>query len=88
SRNTPLILMKIDYSLKTTESLKIIPDHSDYPFKSLQIKVKPPYYYLYDGTVPVIYRGILNNSAAKTISKGDAFFSQLAVIDSSHFILR
>ncbi|SHF82326.1 MauE/DoxX family redox-associated membrane protein [Chryseobacterium sp. OV279] len=88
SRSTPLILTKIDYGLRRTESFKIIPDQSNYSFKSLQIKVKHPYYYLYDGTVPVIYRGTLNDSSAKTISKGDAFFSQLAVIDSSNFILR
>lgn len=88
SRGTPLILTKIDDKLSYIKTTKIIPDHSDHAFKSLQVKVKPPYYYLYDGTIPVIYRGKLKESSAKTISKGDAYFSQLAVIDSLSFILR
>lgn len=88
SRSTPMILTKITYKLDHTSSFTIVPDHINYPFKSLQIKVKSPYYYLYDGTVPIIYRGKLNEPSARTISKDDAFFSQLAVIDSLDFMLR
>ncbi|MDQ0781365.1 MauE/DoxX family redox-associated membrane protein [Chryseobacterium sp. W4I1] len=87
-RGTPLILTEIDHKLKNMTTTKISLDHSDHPFKSLQIKVRAPYLYLYDGTVPVIYRGHLKDSIARTISKGDAYFSQLAVKDSSDFILR
>ncbi|MGH1517095.1 MauE/DoxX family redox-associated membrane protein [Chryseobacterium sp. JK1] len=88
SRSTPLILTKTDYKLKGIAPIKITTDQSNHPFKNLRITVKEPYYYLYDGTVPIIYRGRLNNHYASTISKGDAFFSQLSVIDSMNFIIR
>ncbi|WP_219929391.1 MauE/DoxX family redox-associated membrane protein [Sphingobacterium athyrii] len=85
---TPLYVTKVDTALKTLNRTKITLDNIDHPFRNVQLKVKSPYYYLYDGNVPVIYRGRLGDSIAQTISYGDAFFNQLSVLDSMKFALR
>ena len=38
--------------------------------------------------MPVIYRGLLDDSIARTISLEDSYFSQLEVIDSLNFVFR
>ncbi|MFC4380546.1 MULTISPECIES: DoxX family protein [Bacteroidota] len=84
----PLFISKIDSGLQSFTRIKIKLDNTDHAFKSLQLKIKSPYFYLYDGNVPVIYRGKLGDSVAHTISYGDAFFNQLTVLDSAKFGVR
>lgn len=84
----PLILTSIDTALTTTRAVKVRLNDTTHPFRSIQIKVKPSYFYVYDGSVPVIYRGHLGDSLARTVSYADAYFSQLEVIDSVTFAFR
>jgi len=84
----PLLLTSIDTALTATTGVIIQLDNTDHPFRSIQIKVQSPYYYVYDGSVPAIYRGNLGDSSARTISLGDCYFSQLQVIDSTDFAFR
>lgn len=84
----PLILTSVDTALTSLKSVKIELDNRDHPFRALQIKVQAPFFYVYDGTVPVIYRGLLGDTVARTISYADCYFSQLQVIDSVTFAFR
>ncbi|WP_304343877.1 MauE/DoxX family redox-associated membrane protein [Chryseobacterium koreense] len=88
NRFTPLIISTVDLSTKAIRRSRIYPSMPNLSFKSLKIKVKTPYYYLYDGTVPIIYRGKIGQQIPQAISHNDAFFSQLAVLDSVRFALR
>ena len=83
----PLNLTTIDTALRMEKSIQIELDKSHSSFRSLFVKVKAPNFYLYDGSVPVIYKGLLSGSTAQTISFDDAYFTQLEVIDSSRFLL-
>ncbi|WP_268054598.1 MauE/DoxX family redox-associated membrane protein [Chryseobacterium sp. SL1] len=84
----PLILTSVDTSLSGSSKMMVHLDKSDYKFRNLQLQVKAPYYYLYDGSVPIIYRGSLGDSLARTISYRDAYFTQMVVIDSLRFAIR
>lgn len=84
----PFVLTTVDTALKTKTELKINPEKTDYSFRNVQVHVKAPYFYLYDGDVPIIYRGKLPGPGARIISYNEAFFSQLAVIDSVNFGIR
>lgn len=86
--SSPLTFTVLDTTLLSMKQIKIHLDKSDYQFKNLQLRVKAPFFYLYDGSVPVIYRGRLGDSIAEEISYKDAYFTQLVVIDSSKFALR
>lgn len=84
----PLLLTTVDTSLRETKIVKIHLDTSDYRFRNIQLQVKDSNYYFYDGSVPIIYRGTLGDTMARTISYQDAFFTQLAILDSAHFMIR
>lgn len=86
--SSPLTFTVTDTTLSTFKQVKVNLDKSDYLFKNLQLKVKAPFFYLFDGSVPVIYRGRLGDSTARQISYKDAYFTQLAIIDSVKFALR
>lgn len=88
SKILPQTIIKVDTQLVHIEKTKITPDNLDHRFRNIRVQVKFPYYYLYDGTVPVIFRGKIGDTSARTISYGDAYFSQIVVQDSSRFALR
>ncbi len=86
--SAPLIITSIDTSLNRSTQNRTSIDKKDYNFRNIKLQIQGPYYYLYDGTVPIIYRGHLNDSIARTLSYQDAFFNQLVVIDSTRFAIR
>lgn len=84
----PLFFTTIDTGLNGLSEKKVKLDNKDYAFRNLKLSVLAPYYYMYDGSVPVIYQGRLGDSSVHTISHGDAYFNQLAVLDSMKFAIR
>ncbi|MFP3596902.1 MauE/DoxX family redox-associated membrane protein [Chryseobacterium sp. SIMBA_029] len=84
----PLIITSIDSTLNHKVELKVNVDQTDFTFRSVKAQVKPPYYYIYDGSVPILYRGKLGGINAKTISFRDAYFDQLKILDSAKFAIR
>lgn len=88
NRKFPQTLLTIDTALTNKESMRGNLDNMKHPFRNLKLAVKAPYYYIHDGTVPVIFRGKLGNPNARTISLQDAYFNQLIVLDSLRFALR
>ncbi|WP_312902724.1 MauE/DoxX family redox-associated membrane protein [Chryseobacterium taichungense] len=82
---TPFSLISLDNGLEAMNERKIIPDRFDFSFKRALIQINAPYYYLYDGTVPVIYRGILGNEKVQMYSYSQAYFSQLINWDQHSF---
>lgn len=85
---SPLTLTLIDSTFTTFSQHTIKLDRYDHPFKSLTLYMRGSYFYLADGTVPVIYRGSLNNLSAKTISYRNLYFDQLQVLDSTQIAFR
>ncbi len=84
----PLLITQIDTALSKKKAVKIKLDNVDHSFRYIQLQIKSPYFYFYDGTVPVIYRGHLGDTTAHTVSINDCYFSQLQVIDSISFVFR
>ncbi len=84
----PLVLTSVDTSLTTKVPAKLELDNTALPFRSIRIQIESPYFYVYDGNIPIIYRGKLGDSQARTISFEDCYFSQLQVIDSVNFAFR
>ncbi|QIG90360.1 tellurium resistance protein TerC [Chryseobacterium sp. POL2] len=85
---TPLVLYTLNTKTTKIKKLIIKPDYINLPFKKLQLSTNPPFYYLYDGTIPIIYRGNLGESKVNTISYKNGYFNQLINIDSLNFVLR
>jgi uncharacterized membrane protein YphA (DoxX/SURF4 family) len=88
NHTAPLLLSSVDHELKFLKQRKIILVNKNYPFRNLQIQTFRKKFYLYDGTVPIIYRGTISDLRGEVISDNDAFFTQLVPIDSAKFALR
>lgn len=84
----PLQILEIDSELKSQvlHNLKI--DKMKLPFTAIQIRVQPPYFYLVDGNVPCIFKGNIANWEAFYVMRGDPYFSQFVVTDSTHIAFR
>jgi len=88
NKSTPLLLSSVGNGFTTLKFMRIHPDQTDFNYTNLQLKVRGSHYFLYDGSVPIIYKGTISNPLASTISYNDVYFSQLAIVDSSHFAVR
>ncbi|MDX8572204.1 tellurium resistance protein TerC [Elizabethkingia sp. HX QKY] len=83
----PQQLTTIDSSMHKTSvtSARIETEH---PYKNIRQIVLDKHFYIFDGSVPIIFKGKLGTEFTKRISYKDAFFNDLKVIDSSHFAVR
>lgn len=88
NKSAPLFITRVDKDMSNISDIKIRLDNTTHNFRKLELEVAAPYYYMFDGSVPVIYRGRLGDSLGRTISYGDAYFNQLAVLDSMKFGIR
>ncbi|HEX9981248.1 MAG TPA: MauE/DoxX family redox-associated membrane protein [Flavobacterium sp.] len=84
----PLHLLRTDSSLRKPTAMNIRLPSSSYTFSSVQVRIQEPYFFVYDGTVPIIYRGKLKEMSAFTYVAGSHYFSYLEPIDTSRFAFR
>lgn len=84
----PLQLTILDASLQQSKIETIKLDNSNFTFRNVMVTIKDSDFYLYDGSVPIIYRGNVGDLSGKTISYSDCYFDQLRVIDSVNFAFR
>ena len=88
-RNAPLYLFAYDTTLQSVKKIKIELERDDFPFISVQVKIKAPYFYLLDGTVPVIYKGEISNWKAKVLmADNHYYFSKSAIVDEDQILFR
>lgn len=80
--NAPLYLKLISNDLKFEKQIKIDIEKMELPYRRVKVLIHPPYFFLADGTVPIIFRGNINNWNGKVFSHDDAYFLQYIVMDS------
>ncbi|MGM0932682.1 MAG: hypothetical protein ACQEWD_04485 [Bacteroidota bacterium] len=90
NHTAPLHLLAIDKNLSDSSHHNIhLEKMEQFSFSSVKIFIRPPYYYLADGTVPLLYRGKLGNTnAAKVMSHEEVYFSEIVQLDSMAFAIR
>lgn len=86
--NAPLQITVFDSSLKNKKIHTIQLENENFPFKALRVKVIYPNFYLYDKTVPVIYKGLVSDWKAKVVSDRRFRFSDIVFINANHVIIR
>lgn len=80
---TPLFLTSIDLSLQYSNTYQLGIDSIHLPYRRMTLTVKPPYYFAGDGTVPVLFRGVLAERTASLYTYDDAYFSNYTVADTT-----
>ena len=88
NRTAPLHLITLDISSRDTCHLRIKLQEKGLPFRNVKIAVKDKEFFLYDGTVPVIFKGTTKTLSAAVQSKSEAYFSDAQPISPTAYILR
>ena len=88
NHGSPLEITTINLSSRNIRSNFLHIDDKGEMYRMLKIIVMAPSIYVYDGTVPVIYKGTVGNTATTEISRNQAYFNQIAVTNNAGFIIR
>ncbi|MDR7371069.1 MauE/DoxX family redox-associated membrane protein [Flavobacterium aquidurense] len=84
----PLHLLSMDNNLQNQTIIKISFDPKKIPFKLVTIRIRGHFFYLMDGTVPVIYRGSILDWKVREKLNGSPYFNLAVPIDSTHIVFR
>lgn len=89
NRMSPLQILETDSDLKYKVNHSIELDRENFKFKAVEVRVNGPFFYVTDGTVPVIYKGLISDWKAKIIMEKKFYFSDIVILESSNkFIFR
>ncbi|WP_307424754.1 MauE/DoxX family redox-associated membrane protein [Chryseobacterium sp. MDT2-18] len=84
----PLNILTVSRDLNKSYKYRIPLDVKNYRFKSIKLAYHSPFYYLFDGQVPIILKGkIGDNSPPEIISYKDMYFDWLS-INSGDMVFR
>lgn len=88
NHKAPLQIIEYDTNLKNKKQYTIKLDRDDFNFQSVEVRIVYPYFYLYDGNVPVIYRGQISDWRAEVISLKKFSFIDIIFEDSGNAYIR
>lgn len=86
--SSPLSILALDHNLKVLGNYKVQLDNYKFPFRSTQIRIAAPYFYLADGTVPCIFKGKISDWKAKTLTNNGTYFSTFVPVDTTAIVFR
>ncbi|HUH46751.1 MAG TPA: MauE/DoxX family redox-associated membrane protein, partial [Arenibacter sp.] len=84
----PLHLVAVDTTLKDTQHIRIKLDKKDLPFLAVKVQVRPPHFYVTDGTVPSIFQGSTTDWHATMVRDTLPYFSLVEPLGNKNFALR
>lgn len=78
----PFLIKSISYNLKDSQEHQLEIDSMEVLFKRVKIEVHPPYVYIGDGVVPIIFRGLIKDWNTSIYSFNEAYFTSFVIADS------
>ncbi|MFV8374740.1 MauE/DoxX family redox-associated membrane protein [Flavobacterium sp. GSP11] len=84
----PLKIISIDSTLTIRKIKRITVSDTALPFRSVSVKIRSPYFYVIDGTVPCIFRGNTRDWKASLLWKSITYFSHPQIVDSTTIAFR
>lgn len=88
NHTAPLHVLAVDTALHTFKQIRITLNEQNLPFRNLQLRVNPPYFYLMDGNLPCVFTGRTNHWTALSKITNIPYFTQIEPIDSINFAFR
>lgn len=85
---SPLTVIELDSTLKNKKKYTIKLTTDNFPFRNVKTKINAPYFFLYDGSIPIIYRGLLSDWKAKVWVSKKPYFTTLQPVDSNRCVFR
>lgn len=85
----PLQIFAFDTLLKTQKHYTIKLEDDRFPFKRVQVQVADSLFYVFDGTVPIIFKGKVSDWKANiTMRTNDIYFMNAKAMDNSEILLK
>jgi uncharacterized membrane protein YphA (DoxX/SURF4 family) len=78
----PLVVTTLDSGLANLGTNRINLSRKDLPFRGVSVEVRPPYFFVADGSVPCVFRGRVSDWQAKLQKSDRQFFSLAEPMDS------
>lgn len=88
NNESPLHMLSYDKNLSKRTDFKIHLDRDGFPFRAIQIHVDSANFYLWDGMVPVIFKGSIHDRQGKLIYNGTDFFTKALPMGNGRMALR
>lgn len=85
---TPLNLTQLDTALENKIEYRVELDAMDLPYRAVRIQIRPPYFYVFDGQVPVILKGSTTDWKASVLKSNIIFYSNAIPIRDSVFAIK
>nr|WP_235004572.1 DoxX family protein [Aequorivita antarctica] len=79
----PLLLTAMDTALTGTSVMKVQIDNMGLPFRRVRIEVSRNQFFVFDGIVPIIFKGSIHNWKANTFIYKPYYFSQAIILDGN-----
>jgi uncharacterized membrane protein YphA (DoxX/SURF4 family) len=86
--SAPLTVMEIDFDLKKMKQHKIKLDDYSLPYRAAQVRVLDTTFYLSDGTVPCLFKGMITTWNVNRIPIDNKRFSAFEPIDNTLAVIR
>ncbi|MBW1656173.1 MauE/DoxX family redox-associated membrane protein [Flavobacterium quisquiliarum] len=84
----PAAIISMDQNLRDRKQIKINLDPEKIPFSMVSITVRKQYFYVSDGSVPIILRGDLKTWTIDQTFEGVPYFTKAVPIDSTRTVFR
>lgn len=75
NKTAPLSVMVVDNSLKSKKQYAIKLTNDKFLFHSLKLTVKPPFFYVWDGTAALVFQGNISDWKANLWSENTVYFN-------------
>ncbi|MCX2680977.1 hypothetical protein OOZ15_13570 [Galbibacter sp. EGI 63066] len=85
--NAPSSLLVTDLRLSDTAQVHIQAQEESLQYQSLKVAVDSPYFYLLDGSIPFIYRGMVTDWQASRYMEDSSYFSKAVPISDHSFAM-
>lgn len=84
----PMLITVVDKSMQIIEKKRIEIQTGSNRFRGLKIAVRPPYFFVTDGTIPIIYRGRISDWKIEYAKKIKEYFAAAVPVDSMTLAIR
>ncbi|MCF6142402.1 hypothetical protein L1S34_13985 [Flavobacterium sp. K77] len=85
---SPLTIIEFDSTLQYKKQYTISLTKDNLPFRAVKTKIMGTHFFLYDGSIPIIYRGLVSDWKATIWVSKKPYFTILQPIDSTLCVFR
>ena len=88
NRTAPWHMLGVHLKTRDTTVIRLVPEDRSLAYRSLKVHILPPYFFVMDGSMPFVLRGLLGEWTAKPWLRAPAYFSKGIPVDSHRIFIR